>query len=338
MADRRGLAVTVALALTAFAVGAWGGARLTVHSTFAEVPAHPIPPSLLVRDRSLEQAAPLLDCLLRDPAREVRLALIRSAVLDLFERQRAAGALEIGSVYFRDLEAGVEFGIDDEQSFVPASLVKIPLLMAALVVEESNPGYMDRPLAYRPQPAERDRQRHRPNVDMVPGVSYSLWRYAEAMIVESDNNATNALADLFSPDDLAEVFAALGTARLAGHDLEALTARQMGGLFRLLFDATFLSAEMSERVLALGGRSTFREGLVAGLPRQTKASHKFGEFIGELGGKLVTQLHDCGVIYAPKGPYVLCVMTRGDDIATLSKVVAEVSRIVYDGLDEARRP
>ena len=55
-------------------------------------------------------------------------------------------------------------------------------------------------------------------------------------------------------------------------------------------------------------------------------AHKFGE--RELPN--ADQLHDCGIVYVPKHPYLLCVMTRGDSLTNLTTVIAGLSEVVYN--------
>ncbi|PIU19313.1 MAG: hypothetical protein COT18_08150 [Elusimicrobia bacterium CG08_land_8_20_14_0_20_59_10] len=51
----------------------------------------------------------------------------------------------------------------------------------------------------------------------------------------------------------------------------------------------------------------------------------------------MTQLHDCGIIYHPRFPYMLGVMTRGLDLEKQQKVIADISRLVYREVDYASR-
>jgi hypothetical protein len=39
--------------------------------------------------------------------------------------------------------------------------------------------------------------------------------------------------------------------------------------------------------------------------------------------------HDCGIVYYPKHPYLLCVMTQGQDPETLENAIAEISKFTY---------
>jgi hypothetical protein len=73
--------------------------------------------------------------------------------------------------------------------------------------------------------------------------------------------------------------------------------------------------------------STFTQGIVAGVPAGTRVSHKFGEFSA---GTNLKQLHDCGIVYKPAHPYILCVMTQGNDFNNLAATIAKISKTVWD--------
>jgi beta-lactamase class A len=69
---------------------------------------------------------------------------------------------------------------------------------------------------------------------------------------------------------------------------------------------------------------------VAGVPAGISVANKFGE--RELADG-TRQLHDCGIVYHPERPYVLCVMTKGASFEQLSRTVADVSQLVYREID-----
>jgi hypothetical protein len=102
--------------------------------------------------------------------------------------------------------------------------------------------------------------------------------------------------------------------------------KDYGMFFRVLFNASYLSKDSSEKALKLLSESTFTKGLVAGIPSGVSISHKFGERV--MGD--TRQLHDCGIVYLPKQPYLLCIMTRGKDFDQLAGVISEISKKVYD--------
>ena len=66
-------------------------------------------------------------------------------------------------------------------------------------------------------------------------------------------------------------------------------------------------------------------------------AHKFGERTLSylLDGRvenLQTEFHEFGIVYLTNRPYLLGVMTRGNNSNQLQEVVGDISRIVYDDL------
>ena len=85
---------------------------------------------------------------------------------------------------------------------------------------------------------------------------------------------------------------------------------------------------MSEKLLSILSKTEYKGGLVAGVPDNIIVSHKFGErVIGD-----VYQLHDCGIVYYPNNPYLLCVMTKGTEFTKLEKVIQDISGMVYQDM------
>lgn len=152
-------------------------------------------------------------------------------------------------------------------------------------------------------------------------------------IVYSDNQAVTLLINSLDPKELHDLYNLLGVddSILIQED-GTLTVKNYSAFLRILFNASYLTAEYSEKALGLLTLTKFNNGLVAGIPSKTLVAHKFGE-AGFLDG--LQQLHDCGIIYYPKHPYLLCVMTRGTgSVGQLESAIADVSKFVYDRIDE----
>jgi hypothetical protein len=103
---------------------------------------------------------------------------------------------------------------------------------------------------------------------------------------------------------------------------------QCSKFFRLLFNSNYLGREMSETGLDLMTHCDFKDGLLKGLDSTITVAHKFGERSGN-GFK---ELHEGGIIYVDNHPYILCVMTRGNDYDKLSDIIGNISRITYSYL------
>jgi len=270
--------------------------------------------------------SPLLSCSETETLlpREVRAA--EADVQDILERHEADGTLSTASVYFRDLTNGPWFGINEDARFVPGSLLKVPMMISYLKYLEQHPGAGSTEIVY-----ERRVSSAVQNVGvahpLVVGERYAADELLRRMIIESDNDSAFLLYGFIGTDLVSEVYSEFALKPpTAGQDYE-MRVRDYATFFRILYNATYLTPENSERALTLLTQTDFDKGIAAGVPAGVPVANKFGERNYE--GSSEYQLHDCGIVYAPKRPYSLCVMTRGSDIAALSGVIREVSSTVY---------
>jgi hypothetical protein len=147
------------------------------------------------------------------------------------------------------------------------------------------------------------------------------------MLVHSDNNAAYLLADLVGMKSLDDSYSRLGIESPTSGQDYATNVRSYASFFRVLYTATYLDRKNSEHLLSILADSAFTQGIVAGVPEGVVVSHKFGE--RSLTGSTQAQLHDCGIVYVPGNPYLLCVMLRGNDFDVLARSIAEISSLVY---------
>ena len=77
------------------------------------------------------------------------------------------------------------------------------------------------------------------------------------------------------------------------------------------------------------GQSSFDLGIAAPIPTAVTVANKFGTAQKDD----VVDLHDCGIIYYPRHPYIMCIMTRGESLAQQEALIAEISRILYTEVD-----
>jgi len=88
---------------------------------------------------------------------------------------------------------------------------------------------------------------------------------------------------------------------------------------------------MSEKALKYLSHIDFHEGIAGGVPAGVPVASKFGEKVLD-DGKVV-ELHEFGIVYHPRGPYLLGVMTKGSDLGRQSAVIREISRLIYAEID-----
>jgi beta-lactamase class A len=243
----------------------------------------------------------------------------------LIAQQKREGKLVEGAVYFRGLNGGSWFGINEDTLFTPGSLLKVPLVMSVYAHEEKNPGFLETSIEY--DGGHVDAREHFTSDKIQEGNVYTVEDLVRAVLVHSDNDAAMLLSQLITRGELDQSYAALGIqVPTSGNDYE-VRVRTYASFFRILFNATLLSKEHSDHLLALLSETTFHDGIVAGIPKGIVVAHKFGE--RTQGQNNLVQLHDCGIVYKGTNPFLLCVMMRGNDFNTLSKNIADVAALAY---------
>lgn len=247
--------------------------------------------------------------------------------------------IKTAAVYFRDLRQGPTFGIREYDKYAPASLLKLPILLTYLSLEDNIPELSQVRLYYKDSgyPTE---QYYPPKKTLQENVPYSIEELLDYMIVYSDNRAYYVLLDYLveiSPnkDLLQETYFDLGLIDPQTPADNTITVKSYSAIFTQIFFGSFLDKNgMSEHTLSLLAQSDYDVGIKAGVPKDVEVAHKFGERSGFEGD--LKQLHDCGIIYYPENPYLLCVMTQGQNFDDLSATIGMISKMVYEEFDSRK--
>lgn len=270
---------------------------------------------------------PLLECEQASTA-DNNLNPLRDQVRKLIDTLTTNPQINHISLYYRDLNNGPWFGINERENFSPASLVKVPLMMAYYKQAELNPDILNQTIINKPIPTQN--QNITPQVTLVPNQQYPIDELINRMIIYSDNVAYDLLLENIDNRLLVQTFTDLGINISQGFTNPSgniLSVKDYASFFRILFNSSYLNKTMSEKALKLLNQVEFDKALVAGLPSTITISHKFGEREFLATGE--KQLHDCGIIYLPNKPYLLCVMTRGKDISLLANAISQISSLIY---------
>ncbi len=279
---------------------------------------------------------PLLACELPQDKGLDEYSQLEQKVNNLIQEEKDNNATGNVSVYL--IRSGRWVGINENAQYEPASMLKVVLMIAYFKDSETRSGLLSTKLLYTE--GMKDTAAGIPyqaTSSLAVGNSYRVDELIDKMIIESDNVAMNILLSGVNESALADVYTDLG---IEGPDnatsTYTISAKSYSLFFRILYNATYLDQKDSEHALELLSKTKFDDGLVAGVPKGTLVSHKYGERVTAFPGGLISgvELHDCGFIY-PKGeakPYFLCVMTKGGTQSSAQKIISDISSFVYGQL------
>ncbi len=235
------------------------------------------------------------------------------------------------SVYFRDLTLGRWAGINEDAAYAPASMMKVAIMIAYFKEAEDGLSVLGQTLVYSSSTADQiNGVPFETPSDLKVGQKYTVEQLIEAMIISSDNGAKNILLDNINQQDLDEIYSDLGLPNPDNSADYTISAKQYTVLLRVLYNATYLSRADSEKALQIMSRAEYSQGLVAGAPKGTMVAQKFGENVDASNPQAPEiSLSNCGIVYHPTYPYILCVMTKGTDAESLQKTIAAISQTVW---------
>lgn len=285
---------------------------------------------------------PNLGCSTNTNFDKSNLIVLKEKLLSFIDLKKKGGEVNEISVYFRDLNDGPTLGINEDELFISASLLKLPVALTYYKLSEDEmPEILDQVLGFQivGQKDESLVQFFKPIKTVDPFSTYSVKDLVSKSLAYSDNLSNDVLRTYLGTigsgqDLLLRTFKELGLVEPATITASDISTRAYASIFRQLYNASYLSNENSEAILSTLSQSDFDLGIVAGVPNSIRVANKFGE--RDLTNE--KQLHDCGIVYFPTNPYLVCVMTRGKDYEVLANVIKDISRTVYDEMNLRSNP
>jgi beta-lactamase class A len=297
------------------------------HSFFSWTKQHQISKSMIqLRLQDYKFTHPLL--LVDVPYETDALSELKEKISHLITKDKSMKMAKNISVYFRQLDDGSWFSINGKQTYSPASLMKVSFLIAILKQAESDTSLLDRKI-YFEKAARLNYQQTIKTFSLEENKYYTIRELLYDMIVYSDNDALGLIARNTNQAVLNKMFSDLDITPPSTEGNQqtnyVVTVNEYCKLFRVLYSSSYLKDEYSDFALSLLSGSTYKGGMLKDIHPTFPVSHKFGE----RNDGYSQQLHEIGIFYASTHPYLLGIMTEGDDQEQQSSVLSEVSKIVY---------
>ena len=229
--------------------------------------------------------------------------------------------------YFEYLPTGVSIGVNEKDEFNAASLLKVPIVMGNLLQEEE-------------EGAENMPETITLTQPMIDSRFGDVWkRGAGAQITreeaikyaleDSDNTALQALISITDYKYYERVNDGLDVEIKDIQETPVLTMKNYSSILQSLFFSSVVSLEHSQEILDHLAKSKFKDKLAAGVPDNIVVANK----IGTIDHELYT---DCGIVYVPRRPYLLCMLSASEDPVAKERM-QKVSKIVYDFVSDANK-
>lgn len=261
------------------------------------------------------------------------LMALKQSISSFIEQEKLAGVIKSASVYVRRLNSGNWISINQSELFSPGSLMKVPTLITILKDAETNPAILEKKVLFKKHFSAIPSQT-KTGPGLIEGTTYKVRELLDYMILYSDNDATALLNNVVKFDIMVKLFKDLKLQEPGYTQQDYLIgSSDYSRFFRVLYNSSYLNTQYSEYALKLLSKSTYREGLLKYTDSTLTVAHKFGE----RNNNGEQQLHEFAIYYINGDPYLLGVMTKGNDFRILPEVLSGVSKIVFDAITEKQK-
>jgi beta-lactamase class A len=224
------------------------------------------------------------------------------------------------SVYFEYLPTGGNIAISKDAEFYPASLLKVPVAMAAAKKIEKGEWKWDNKLVL--MAADKD-DKFGTLYKEPTGSVFTIEELIKRSLADSDNTAHFILLRNLEFSEINDVYAHMGLDKFLETD-GSISAKRYSVILRTLYSSSYLSDAGSQKIISFLTEEPFREYLGSGLPNDIVFAHKIGI---DTDKKIYL---DSGIIYLENRPYILTAMTKSRTEQQAKDIMKDVSEKVFN--------
>lgn len=226
------------------------------------------------------------------------------------------------SFYFEYLPSGTTIKVGSDNELVAASLIKLPLAMNLYRAAELGKINLDKTVTVQPSDVDNA---YGDLWKKGAGYRLTLRDATKLMLEASDNTATHVVFDAMKGvlNDDEQSLSQLDVEQNLKDGQAVIDSQSYSSVLRSLYLSSYLSKENSQEILSYLSKSDETRRLTNLLPKNIVVAHKNGVYNASWSES------DCGIVYVPKRPYLLCIMV-GLPEDQANTLIAELSKQVYD--------
>jgi hypothetical protein len=239
------------------------------------------------------------------------------------------------SVYFQDLDAGTWLALNSNMTFSPGKLLKIPILISYYKLAESDSGVLEKSLQVPDSLVKtEDLYSSIQGQGLVPGGSYTINDLLERMVTESDDNAAILLFQNINKNSLNEIFSELGidfTEDIGTRDFISLKRYSL--FFRLLYRASYLTPEYSQKALDLLAKNASQSLLEVSLPQALTFVNRTGARNYSKNNVNYVETYECDIVYFKNHhDYLLCAAADAKSLDATKTLFDSIGKAIYSDM------
>lgn len=219
-------------------------------------------------------------------------------------------------LYVIRLNNGSSYGVNEDEIFQAASLIKLPVMTGIYLEAEAGKLNLDEKYTLK----SSDKIAGSGSLYAKPdGYRVTYGNLLRLMGKESDNTAFNISRNYLGDNKINEIMGNLGMNNTNLIENET-TPKDIGNFFQDLWNGNILTAEDKETFLESLTDTIYEDYLPKGVSEEVRVAHKYG--------REVHVINDAGIIYSER-PFVIVLMSKGIIDNEASEILPELSKMVY---------
>ena len=227
--------------------------------------------------------------------------------------------------------SGLKLVHEETKQFPAASLIKLPILVAAFYAIGEKKVSLEEMVTIE----KKDVTGGSGKLKALSLPRKLLFGHLlELMISSSDNTATNKVIQILGFKYINNIFKKLGLSHTTldrkmmdfsqrRKGVENYTnASDIAYLLERIYRKKFINRKLSQLALSFLKKQRVNDRLPRYLPPEVVIAHKTGLERGVV--------HDAGIVFSPKGNYLICVLVKGAKSAKAKKFIAQLSLLTYN--------
>ena len=220
--------------------------------------------------------------------------------------------------------------LNDKEPFTAASVIKIPIMMAAFHETRLGTLRLDDTCIVRKEDKVGGSGVLK---ELHSGLQLTLLDAINLMIVVSDNTATNLVIDAIGINRINEYMAKKGCSgsRLEAHLMKpkpggpynTITACDVASLLKGISERTDENPGDCDIMIEILKRQQYNNKIPRYLPKEATVAHKTGE--------VSSVTHDAGIVFGPNSHFVIvCLSQNLDNVEVGDDAIGKVAKWAYD--------
>ena len=234
------------------------------------------------------------------------------------------------SVYFRKLNDPGAVNINSGEKYNPGSLMKIPVMLTCLKESMNDKSLLERKIHFPGHNSILPNE-YGAYAVLLPGQSYKIRELIEFMIIDSDNDAMGLLYEFLGQEKLNKVFTEFGI-KIPSYNKPSfdMAPIEFSRFMYVLYNSTYLDPEHSDFALKTLSKAKYNKSVTRNLPKDVQVAHKYGvAYMNQ-----IKYLSESAIVFLLGEPYILVVMTSGNDYDRQSDVISKISDITYKSISK----